>query len=250
MVRCADKVAVVTGAAVGIGRVYAKALAGEGAAVAIVDIDEAGAKRTAAEIVENGGKAIGLRCDVGSEEEVEAAVSAALERFDGIDILVNNAARHLLTYNRPVTELPRDMWLEMLEVNVLGVIACARACRQSMRERGGGVIVNQSSIAGFTSEASYGITKLAVRGLTVALANEFAGDNIRVLGIAPGATESEAALAALPPSRFEYFVERQLIKRRGTMGDLVGTLLFFCSTDSAFITGETLIVGGGFPLRV
>jgi NAD(P)-dependent dehydrogenase (short-subunit alcohol dehydrogenase family) len=250
MVRCANKVAVVTGAATGIGRVYAKALATEGAAVAILDIDDAGAKRTAAEITRSGGEAVGLRCDIGSEEEVEAAIAAAAKRFGGIDILVNNAARHLLTYNRPVTELPRDMWLEMLEVNVLGVIACSRACRESMRARGSGVIVNQSSIAGFTSEASYGITKLAVRGLTVALANEFAVDNIRVLGIAPGATESEAALAALPPSRFDYFVDKQLIKRRGTMEDLVGTLLFFCSSDSAFITGETLIVGGGFPLRV
>lgn len=245
----AGKVAFITGGAMGIGRTFGKAFAREGAAVVIADVDTAKAGSTADEINADGGMALAVECDVADEGKVDIAVGRAVERFGGVDILVNNAAKHLLEYNRPVTQLPRGMWRRMLDVNVLGIVNCAASCRPHMRG-GGGVIVNQSSIAGFQSTASYGITKLAVRGLTVALAHEMAEDNIRVNGIAPGATESENVLKALPPERFQRNVDRQLIKRRGTMADLVGPLLFLCSNDSGFVTGETLIVAGGFPLRV
>lgn len=248
--RFSGKVAFITGGATGIGRRYGKALAAEGAAIVVADVDSATASRTVAEISADGGQALAVDCDVADEQQVERAAEHAAEQFGGIDILVNNAAKHLLEYNRPVTELPRDMWRRMLDVNLIGVVNCSASCRPYMRDRGGGVIVNQSSIAGFQSIGSYGITKLAVRGITVALAHELAIDEIRVNGIAPGATESEAALASLPPERFQHFVDQQLIKRRGTMDDLVGPLLFLCSDDSGFVTGETLIVGGGFPLRV
>lgn len=248
--RFTDKVAFITGGAMGIGRVYARALAAEGAAVVIADIDTQGAQEAVADLEASGAKALAITCDVANETQVQEAVASAVQHFGGIDILVNNAAKHLLNWNRPVTQLPPDMWRTLLDVNVIGVVNCAAAVRPSMRERGGGVIVNQSSIAGYMSIASYGISKLAVRGLTVALSHELAEDNIRVVGIAPGATESESALAALPASRFDYFMNQQLIKRREQMEDLVGPLLFLCSDDAAFITGETILVSGGFPLRV
>lgn len=247
----------ISGASRGIGLAIGKRAARDGANVAIAAKSDQphpklpGTIHTAArEIEEAGGKGLAMQVDIRDENAVAQAAKQCAEHFGGIDILVNNAAKHLLEYNRPVTELPREMWRRMLDVNLLGVVNCSASCRPYMRGRGGGVIVNQSSIAGFQSIGSYGITKLAVRGLTVALAHELAVDDIRVNGIAPGATESEAALAALPPERFQHFVDQQLIKRRGTMDDLVGPLLFLCSADAGFVTGETLIVGGGFPLRV
>jgi 3-oxoacyl-[acyl-carrier protein] reductase len=250
MTRFEGKVALITGAGAGIGRVFAKALAAEGAAIAVADVDGDAAERVAEELRGTGASAVGVRCDVAYEQEVDTAVAEAVAALGGVDILINNAAKHLMNWNRPVTQLPRDMWRRLLDVNVVGVVNCAASCRPHMAARGGGVILNQSSIAGFQSIASYGISKLAVRGLTVALAHEMAEDGIRVVGMAPGAIESESALAALPPERFQHFVDQQLVKRRGTMDDLVGPMLFLCSDAARFVTGETVIVGGGFPLRV
>jgi NAD(P)-dependent dehydrogenase (short-subunit alcohol dehydrogenase family) len=139
----------------------------------------------------------------------------------------------------------------MLDINVVGIVACSAACRDSMRDRGGGVIVNQSSISGLTATNSYGVSKLAVRGLTNALAFELASDGIRVYCIAPGIVDSPSAMANVPRERIEANINRrQLIKRQGRMQDLVGALLFFCSEDASFITGEMLVIGGGYPLRL
>lgn len=254
------KVAFITGAATGIGRTFARELAARGAAVAIADIDGEAAEATACDIRGSGGRAAAVRCDVGDEEQVQAAVDRVATEFGGISILINNAARHFAAWSRPVTELPRDKWRQLLETNVIGVINCAGACRVHMREQGRGVILNMSSIAGymplpeFGFTSTYAVTKLAVRGLTVALAAELAQDNIRVVGLAPGGTASEGAIAeqSTPEGQrhFARLVEHQLIKRAGTMEDLVGPMLFLCSDLAGMVTGETLIVGGGFPLRI
>jgi 3-oxoacyl-[acyl-carrier protein] reductase len=254
------KVALITGAATGIGRTFARELAARGAAVAIADIDAKAAEAAASGIRDAGGRAGAVCCDVGDEEQVQAAVDQVAAEFGGISILINNAARHFAAWSRPVTELPRDKWRQLLDTNVIGVINCAAACRVHMREQGHGVILNMSSIAGymplpeFGFTSTYAITKLAVRGLTVALAAELADDNIRVVGLAPGGTASEGAIAEqnTPEGQrhFRRLVEHQLIKRAGTMEDLVGPMLFLCSDLAEMVTGETLIVGGGFPLRI
>jgi 3-oxoacyl-[acyl-carrier protein] reductase len=249
--RFLEKVAFITGGGRGIGEVYAKALAAEGAAVALADLDVPAAERVAAEIEDLGGRAVGVRCDVADEASVSTAVADVVDRLGGVDILINNAGKHLMEYNTPITELPRDKWRLMLEVNVIGIVNCSAACRSSMRARGGGVIVNQSSISGFNVTTPYGVSKLAVRGLTTALAHELAPDHIRVYAIAPGLVDSPSAMEDLPPATIEDLINRQqLIKRQGRMKDLVGAVLFFCSEDASFITGETLIIGGGNPLRV
>jgi NAD(P)-dependent dehydrogenase (short-subunit alcohol dehydrogenase family) len=119
-----------------------------------------------------------------------------------------------------------------------------------MRARGGGVIINMSSIASMPATTAYGVSKLAVRGLTVGLAQEFAPDGIRVYAIAPGLMDTESTLAELPEIYKDQIQNRQqLIKRQGTTSDLVGAMLFFCSDAASFITGETLVIGGGHPLR-
>jgi 3-oxoacyl-[acyl-carrier protein] reductase len=256
----ADKIALITGAATGIGRTFARELASRGAAVAIADINGEAAEATAQDIRGAGGRAVAVCCDVGDEEQVQSAVDQVATELGGISILINNAARHFAAWSRPVTELPRDKWRQLLDTNVIGVINCAAACRVHMRKQGHGVILNMSSIAGymplpeFGFTSTYAITKLAVRGLTVALAAELADDNIRVVGLAPGGTASEGAIAeqSTPEGQqhFRRLIEHQLIKRAGTMEDLVGPMLFLCSDLAEMVTGETLIVGGGFPLRV
>jgi 3-oxoacyl-[acyl-carrier protein] reductase len=254
------KIAFITGAATGIGRTFARELAARGAAVAIADINGEAAEATARDIRGIGGRAVAVCCDVGDEEQVQAAVDQVATELGGISILINNAARHFAAWSRPVTELPRDKWRQLLDTNVIGVINCAAACRAHMRKQGHGVVLNMSSIAGymplpeFGFTSTYAVTKLAVRGLTVALAAELADDNIRVVGLAPGGTASEGAIAeqSTPEGQqhFRRLVEHQLIKRAGTMEDLVGPMLFLCSDLAGMVTGETLIVGGGFPLRV
>ncbi len=250
------KVAVITGGAVGIGRHFASALVEQGVSVAIADVDVEAAVAAAAGLAAAGAKAIAVHCDISDEAAVEAATDEVVAQFGGIDILINNAALHLSHWTRPVTEMPRDMWRRLLDTNVIGVVNCAASCRPHMRERGGGVILNMSSIAGFMPRpdfgfaSTYALSKLAVRGLTVALATELAPDHIRVNGIAPGGTQSEAAMAEQLDAHFAALVELQLIKRPGQMADLVGPMLFLCSDQSAMVTGETIIVGGGFPLRL
>jgi 3-oxoacyl-[acyl-carrier protein] reductase len=249
--RFAGKVAFITGAAQGIGETYARMLAAEGASIAIADVNETGAKEIAASIAETGARAIGLACDITDEDQIDSAVADTTSELGGIDILINNAAKHLMEYNAPCAELPLEKWRLMMDVNVVGIVACSKACRPSMRERGGGAIINMSSIAGFASTSPYGVSKLAVRGLTVALAKEFAPDGIRVNGIAPGIVDSPAAMADVPREMIDQFVEQhQLIKRPGRMTDLVNALFFLCGEESSFITGETLLVSGGYPSRV
>ncbi|EUA24086.1 short chain dehydrogenase family protein [Mycobacterium xenopi 4042] len=191
-----------------------------------------------------------MTCDVADEQQVDAAVGLAIQQLGGIDILINNAGRHLTKYNQPFSVLSRDDIRELFEVNVIGVINCTLACRDSMRERGGGVVLNISSMAGFMNVSPYGVSKLAVRGLTVAFASELSPDRIRVNAIAPGLTNTENALADLPHGLVDDIVrERQLVHRLGTTDDVVSAMLYLCSDDSSFITGETLKVSGGYPLN-
>jgi len=249
--RFAGQVAFITGGAVGFGRAFGRSLGAQGAAVVVADVDAAAATRTASDFEAAGHRAMAVRCDVADEAEVEAAVERAIAQFGGIDILVNNAAKHLAKYNQPFTVLERHEVRSLFDVNVLGVVNCSVACRASMTERGGGSIVNLSSIAGYLSTSPYGVSKLAVRGLTIALAQEFAPDRIRVNAIAPGFMATEAAMAEYTPAMVDRRVnEIQLVNRLGTMEDVVNALVYLCSDEGSFLTGETIKVCGGWPLSI
>ena len=245
-----QRTAFITGGAIGFGRAFARALAAEGANVVLADIDGPSAEGTAAELVSAGGKAIAVECDVADPDQVDAAVAAAVDEFGGVDILINNAGLHQMQYNRPFGALSRGEIRGLFDVNVIGVINVTLACRASMSERGGGVVLNISSMAGYMSATPYAVSKLAVRGLTVAFATELASERIRVNAIAPGLMNTENALADLPRPLIDEFVnERQLVHRLGTMGDVVSAMLYLCSDEASFITGETLKVSGGYPLN-
>jgi 3-oxoacyl-[acyl-carrier protein] reductase len=246
--RFAGKVAFITGAATGIGRVYAETLAAEGAAIAIADLDLDKTLAAAADLRGAGWPVLGVQCDVADEDGVDAAVAAACAQFGGIDILVNNAGVHLGEFVKPIiTQMPRSDWRRAVDVNITGAVNCAAAAVPSMRARGGGIIVNQLSTAAFVARAgAYTVTKYAARGLVSALAFELAPFGIRVYGIAPGLIDSDAALAGLTEEQMQTVIGGQLIKRLGRMTDCANTLRFICSEDASFITGQTIIVDGGY----
>jgi 3-oxoacyl-[acyl-carrier protein] reductase len=249
--RFRGKVVFITGGAVGFGRAAARAFAAQGAALVIADIDDARAEETAAALRNFDATAIAVHCDVADESQVEAAMGMAIGHLGGIDVLLNNAALHLIKYNQPFSVLARDDLRALLNVNVVGIVNCTLACRDSMQERGGGAVVNISSTASHFSTTPYGVSKLAVRGLTVALATELADARIRVNAIAPGLMATENAIADVPEDIVDELVRnRQLVHRLCTMDDVVSTALFLCSEEASFITGETIRVSGGYPLSL
>ncbi len=241
--RLEGKVAIVTGAGGagvgGLGVVYARALASEGAAVVVSDVDGEAAVRTAESIASTGAQAIGVRCDVTSDEDIKAMVKTSDDAFGGVDILVNNAGLARGKWSEALI-LSADEWMEILAVNTVAPIMCAKACAESMRGRGGGVIVNQSSNGALIDAGAYTVSKLALNGVTKVLADELSADNIRVNGIAPG-----VMTAKLPEDQVQRLLARQTIRRPGQPEDLVGLLLYLCSDDSSFMNGQTVVIDGG-----
>jgi NAD(P)-dependent dehydrogenase (short-subunit alcohol dehydrogenase family) len=237
------KCAIVTGAGGagvgGLGVVYAEALAEAGAAVVVSDIDGDAADRVAKDLVSKGHRAVGVAADVANETDVIAMVAAGEEAFGGIDILVNNAGLARGKWSEGL-ELSADDWMTILAVNTLAPLLCARACRASMVARGGGVIVNQTSMAAYGEYGAYSVTKLGLIGITNVLSAELGADNVRVNAIAPG-----VMTAKIPPELLQEQLALQKLRRQGTPQDLVGALLFLCSDRSSFITGQTILVDGG-----
>jgi NAD(P)-dependent dehydrogenase (short-subunit alcohol dehydrogenase family) len=246
-----DKVAIVTGGGAGIGKAVAHGLASQDAAVTILNRTGANARRTADELTAKGGRAIGIECDVADEAAVAEGVSRTVEAFGGVDILVNNAALHSVAYNKGFGELGLTEVRRLFDVNILGVIICSLACRAPMVARGGGVILNISSVGGYLNSTAYGVSKLAVRGITVSLAGEFSDDAIRVNGIAPGLIATEQVRGDVGERRIaDHVANSQKIKRIGQVEDIVEAALYLCSSRSGFVTGETLKVSGGYPLFI
>jgi NAD(P)-dependent dehydrogenase (short-subunit alcohol dehydrogenase family) len=238
-----DKVALVTGAGSNLGLVYATALASEGATVVIGDLDGNLARSAAKGLAETGARTLGLEMDVGKDEHITSAVDRTISEFGGVDILVNNAGLARGKWGL-CSELSNDDWRYIMMVNVVSALIAARAVHPSMMARGGGVIINQSSMAGYAAlSGAYGVSKLAISGLTVALATEFGPDNIRVNGIAPGVMNGR-----IPKEALDKVLSQQVLKRRGAPEDLAGALLFLATDASSFMTGQTLIVDGG-PAR-
>jgi NAD(P)-dependent dehydrogenase (short-subunit alcohol dehydrogenase family) len=248
--RYQDRVVLITGCGAGIGRRFAHRFADEGATVIVSDVDPAAADRVVGELEARGGSALAVTMDVSDEKAVQGAVDTAVDRFGGLDVLVNNAGIHLEHAQLPFTLEALPQWRRVLEVNVLGVLACSAACRPAMAQRDGAAIVNLSSMAAYMGAGAYGVSKLGVNSLTVSLAEAFAADGIRVNGIAPGLVDSESAVAWMSdPSRLgiqDALVAQQMLKRPGRMEDLVDAGLFLCSAEAGFITGQTLLVDGGF----
>ena len=252
--RLDGKVAIVTGAGGrgnSIGAAYAKGLANAGATVVVADLNEDGAKAVAAEIVAAGGTAIGVQVDVANEASALAMAAAANDAFGGVDILINNAALMVdISYDNFET-VSMDAWHKAFAVNLEGALLCSRAVIPSMRARGGGRIVNQTSGGAFPASGLYGITKLALVGLTTSLAKQFGKDGITCNAIAPGNVTSDAGKMLVPDdSPFIQFLNATCaLRARGAPDELVGTALLLCSEAGAWISGQTIHVDGGWVLR-
>ncbi|MCW2781509.1 MAG: short-chain dehydrogenase [Marmoricola sp.] len=242
------KVAVVTGAAQGIGAAYAAALANEGAVVVVADLNEQAGNDTAAKIVADGGKAIFIRTDVADASSAEAMAARAADELGGIDLLVNNAAIYgAMKFDLLIT-VDWDYYTKFMAVNLNGALVMTRACFPHMQARGGGAIVNQSSTAAWLYSGFYGLAKAGINSLTQQLAHELGGMNIRVNAIAPGPTDTEATRTQAG-DHVKTLVQSLALKRVGQPQDMVGACLFLLSDDASWITAQILDVDGGQVFR-
>lgn len=242
------KVAVVTGAARGIGAAYAHALAQHGASVLVADQDDDAGKVTAEDIESEGGRAVFAHTDVSDPESAEQTVRRAVAEFGGIDLLVNNAAIYGDMQFDLLLTVDWDYYRSFMSVNMDGALVMTRAVHQHMQRRGGGAIVNQSSTAAWLYSGFYGLAKAGVNGLTHQLAHELGGMNIRVNAIAPGPTDTEATRSQVGAAADEM-VQQLALKRLGQPQDMVGACLFLLSEDSSWLTGQIVNVDGGQVIR-
>jgi NAD(P)-dependent dehydrogenase (short-subunit alcohol dehydrogenase family) len=247
--RLKDKVAVITGGAAGIGRHYCARLVEEGACVVIGDIVDG---QDFANQLSSAGRALFRFVDVSNFDSVQSLVSTAVERFGGVDILVNNAAVFASLTPRPFEEISESEWDRVMAVNVKGVWNGARAVRAQMQAQGAGRVINITSPLfhkGTPGLMHYVASKGAVIGITRSLAREMGAYGVCVNAIAPGLTLSDTLLAnpAIQYQR-EAVMSSRALKRDQMPKDLEGTLVFLASEESGFMTGQTLIVDGGSAL--
>ena len=252
--RLDGKVAVVTGAGGrgnSIGRAYAFGLSNAGASVVVADLNGEGASRVADEINAAGGKAIAVQVDVSDEPSTLAMAEAAIKAFGGVDILINNAALMVDISYDSIDTVSVEAWNKAFAVNTTGALLCSRAVAPSMRSRGGGRIINQASGGAFPSTSLYGITKIALVGLTTSLAKQWGKDGITCNAIAPGNVKSEAGQMLVPDdSPFIQFLAMAVAtKPRGEPEELVGAAVLLCSEAGKWITGQVIHIDGGWIMR-
>jgi NAD(P)-dependent dehydrogenase (short-subunit alcohol dehydrogenase family) len=244
------KVAIVTGAAGGIGEVYARGLAQAGAAVVLADLDEARATAAAEKIAADGLAASAVGVDITDPTAVERMVAAAVSSHGGLDIMVNNAALMAELPRLPLADYPMDWFDKLMAVNVRGTLLCCQAAATAMKARGGGSIINQSSAGAFALSGAYSVSKLAIVGMTIVLAKDLGQYGIRVNAIAPGIVDSEAGRKASTDALKERIGAIAPLHAVGQPEELLGALLFLASGASEWVTGQTLNVDGGWIMRV
>jgi len=244
------KVAIVTGSAEGMGKEIARYLASAGAAIAIADINESGAQATAAELSAAGAKAVAVTLNQANEASVVAMVETVRNRLGGLHILVNNAAvqdRALLD------DFSVEIWDKVHQVNLRGPFLCIREVAKVMKaDKVAGRIVNVSSLGSMVAMLdgliAYGASKAGVNGLTRNCAHELAPFGITVNAVLPGTVPTRGSMASPGPAFPEDVIKRIMppVGRLGEPADIAGAVLFLCMPGSSFITGQTLVVDGGY----
>jgi NAD(P)-dependent dehydrogenase (short-subunit alcohol dehydrogenase family) len=246
--RLLDRVAIVTGAAQGIGRAIALGLARQGAHVVVADIQADKAQHTAGEIGSLGRQSRALRVDVSDLDDIAMMVDTTVQELGTVDILVNNAGIALPT---PFLETTEEAWDKIIDINLKSAFFCTQAAARIMVEKRRGKIVNLASTSSFVAgreEVPYAISKAGVRMLTAAAAAELAPYGINVNAIAPGLIKTPLTEKHFPSqAALEARVQAKTpMGRAGLPDDLVGAVVFLCSDEAAYVTGHTLVVDGGW----
>jgi NAD(P)-dependent dehydrogenase (short-subunit alcohol dehydrogenase family) len=239
------RVVIVTGAARGLGRDYARYFAQDGANVVLADVK--GTDAAAADAAAAGPACIGVETDVTDRRSVEALVARTVAEFGGLDVLVNNAGLWRGMNEDGLLNCPDDVWQRAWDVNVTGTLRCYQMAIPAMSKRGRGRIINISSMAARQGGSAYGLTKNTVERMTAGMAHEVGDKGITVNCIAPGICAFEAAVEQLPNA--DTIVASNAVKRMGTTRDLYGAMVYLCSEQAEYVTGQTLYVDGGGATR-
>jgi cyclopentanol dehydrogenase len=242
--RLAGKVALISGGGKGIGAATARRFAMEGAQVGIGDVDAAAGTMLASALNEAGHSAVFLPLDVTKARDWTAAVATLVKQHGGIDILVNNAG----IYRRNgLQQVEEDEWDSVFAVNAKGPFLGAKTVLDTMKQRGGGSIINVSSTAGIRGSVAphYGSSKGAVRLLSKSIAVNFAKDGVRCNSVHPGPIDTEMGHAAVPPEVYDARMSRVPLGRFGSPDEIANAILFLASDEASFVTGTELIVDGG-----
>ena len=255
MRRVQDKAAIVTGGALGIGKSACEVLAREGAKVAVTDILDDEGKKVAEQIRENGGTAEYWHLDHSKEDEVKKVFSEVIDKFGGLDVLVNNAG--ISGVNKPPHEIEQEEWDKLMSINVNGPFLCTKHAIPQMKKAGGGSIVNLSSIYGIVSNPDippYHASKGALRMMTKTDALYYAQDNIRVNSVHPGfiwtpLVENYAKDAGDVEAVKKQLKELHPLGHIGEPEDIAYGILFLASDESKFMTGSELVIDGGYTAR-
>ena len=245
------KVAIVTGAASGIGAETVCALAEAGARVLVADLNLEGAREVAAGIEARGGRALACRADVAEEDDVRRMVRTAVESFGGLDVLHNNAAASAsaqMDRDLDFLNLEVEVWDRAMAVNARGPMLGCKHAVPAMIERGGGSIINTSSVSGLTgnlTHTAYGASKGALNALTLGVATLFGKRGIRCNAIAPGVIQTPSLEENVPAELLAAYEASNLLPRLGRARDIAQAVVFLASDESAYITGQILRVDGG-----
>jgi 3-oxoacyl-[acyl-carrier protein] reductase len=248
--RLVNKVAIITGAAHGIGKAYARKFAEEGAHVVIADIDAEGGEVVTKALTDSRLSAWARATDVRSFPSVEGLMRETVKKFGRIDVLLNNAAIYVTQklWKGPVEELALEEWDRVIEVNLKGVFLCCKAAIPVMKQQRCGKIINIASGTFFSGSGNmphYTTAKGGIVALTRVMARQLGGWNINVNCMTPGSTMSEESVSEEILKRREGSMDKRCFKRIETPADIVGTALFLASSDSDFMTGQLLVVEGG-----
>ncbi|CAN5407297.1 SDR family oxidoreductase [soil metagenome] len=248
----AGRVVIVTGAARGLGRDYARLLAQDGAKVALADVNADAVATTASEIAAEvkGSEVLGLAVDVTDVDSVAAMAAAVMDKWGTIDVLINNAGIWGDLEAAPLSATKPSYFDLVLAVNLRGPLLCAQAVLEPMKRQGWGRIINISSMGAYMPSGVYGVSKLGLNQMTFTLATELGSSGITVNAVAPGPIDNEATRGQLPEAAFQKMIAGTAMKRMGTGRDLYGMIHYLASTAADWVSGQTFLVNGGYNSRL